>query len=147
MSVVAAVKVISIILNCSCCRSNFYETRQMYWPGGPIQKRPILAPVFPSAVVRSILGSRHFSTSRTNFTWFNLRSRCSRAVLDMATSMCTRCWLRLSHSRTQLLPLGLQGQASQQWQWQWRSRRGMASMSPESQHKVISSLETVERIS
>ena len=148
MSVAAAVKVISIILNCSCCRSIFYEKRaKLYWPGGPIQNGPSAGVSFRRGEV--IPGSGHFSTSRTNFTWFKLSSRCSKAFLDMANSICTRCWLRLSHSRTQLLPLGLQGQVSQQWQWQWqwRPRRGMASMSPESQQKVISSLETVGRIS
>ena len=61
----------------------------------------------------------------------------------MATSLCTRCWLRLSHSRTRSIPLSLQGQASQQWQW--RSRRGMVSMSSESQHKVVSSLEVIRK--
>ena len=50
-------------------------------------------------------------------------------------SVCARCLSRTLHAAVRRSP-SVQSQGSRQWQW--LSRRGMASMSSEGQHKVES---------
>ena len=57
------------------------------------------------------------------------------SMLNKSMSVCTRCWSRTLHAVARRPP-SLHSQGSQQRQW--LSRRGMASMSPEGQHKVLS---------
>ena len=116
-------KVISIILDCSCCLRNSSEAHP---------ERSCRRQVCPSS---GAFGFRYVSALMSD-QYHSLRIVLLRAQyqLNMTASLCTRCWLRSSYTRSRLLPVGLKCPASQQWQW--RSRRGMASMSPESQHKV-----------
>lgn len=59
----------------------------------------------------------------------------------MAAPLCTKCWYRaLRTGGTQRLSIARERTARPQWQWP--SRRAMASMSPESQHKVRFSAST-----
>ena len=87
--------------------------------------------VLPSS---GAFGFRYISAFKVRTNVIQIVLLRAQYQLSMTASLCTRCWLRSSNTPSRLLSVGLKCHASRQWQW--RSKRGMASMSPESQHKV-----------
>ena len=67
------------------------------------------------------------------FIWICAEEVVYVIISNTTMAVCARCWSRTLYAAVRTSPSG-QFQGSRQWQW--LSRRGMASMSPEGQHKV-----------